>query len=242
MNNPQMQIKLLRASKKVGFTLVELSIVLVVIGLLIGGILVGQSLVESAKINAVVKEFQQYQIGFSQFKLKYRYLPGDHPNGSTFSSLCTNSSCNGTGDGKINTQITANNLEVRNVWYHMQALGNLNLKLPFSTTANQVITSWISGDNFPKSVYGESNMVLFGTISNSNGIGLGISNSNIQKLGIQISASGKNWFDGIIKPSDALAIDKKKMTESIIAAHSLEAIPIQCILLNAIAFLATDII
>ena len=48
--------------KKSGFTLVELSIVLVIIGLLIGGILVGQSLIESAKMNSFVRQVQQIDI------------------------------------------------------------------------------------------------------------------------------------------------------------------------------------
>jgi prepilin-type N-terminal cleavage/methylation domain-containing protein len=63
--------------KKKGFTLVELSIVLVIIGLLIGGILVGQSLIESAKIKAVIKQISQYDIAMSTFITKYNQLPGD---------------------------------------------------------------------------------------------------------------------------------------------------------------------
>lgn len=62
---------------KNGFTLVELSIVLVIIGLLIGGILVAQSLIDSAKINAQVRQIQQYDIAVSNFKERYRGLPGD---------------------------------------------------------------------------------------------------------------------------------------------------------------------
>jgi len=62
-----------------GFTLVELSIVLVIIGLLIGGILVGQSLIESSKINSFIKQIQQYDIATRNFKMKYKYLPGDSP-------------------------------------------------------------------------------------------------------------------------------------------------------------------
>lgn len=64
---------------KKGFTLVELSIVLVIIGLLIGGILVGQSLIDSAKLNSVVRKIQQLDIAVAQFKLKYNSIPGDTP-------------------------------------------------------------------------------------------------------------------------------------------------------------------
>ena len=62
---------------KSGFTLVELSIVLVIIGLLIGGILVGQSLIDSAKINQAVRQIQQYDIAVANFQQNYRQLPGD---------------------------------------------------------------------------------------------------------------------------------------------------------------------
>ena len=62
---------------KKGFTLVELSIVLVIIGLLIGGILVGQSLINSAKINAQVRQLQQFDIATNTFKTKFKQIPGD---------------------------------------------------------------------------------------------------------------------------------------------------------------------
>ena len=47
---------------KNGFTLVELSIVLVIIGLLIGGILVAQSMIGTAKITAFTRQVQQADI------------------------------------------------------------------------------------------------------------------------------------------------------------------------------------
>ncbi len=60
-----------------GFTLVELSIVLVIIGLLIGGILAGQSMISAAKIAAVAAQVQQFDAGVMNFKTKYNGLPGD---------------------------------------------------------------------------------------------------------------------------------------------------------------------
>jgi prepilin-type N-terminal cleavage/methylation domain-containing protein len=64
---------------KKGFTLVELSIVLVIIGMLTGGILVAQSLIENAKIKSIVRTFEQYGIAVNTFKAKYKTLPGDSP-------------------------------------------------------------------------------------------------------------------------------------------------------------------
>ena len=62
---------------KKGFTLVELSIVLVIIGLLIGGILVAQSMIGASKIVAVAAQIQQFDAGVMSFKTKYNALPSD---------------------------------------------------------------------------------------------------------------------------------------------------------------------
>ncbi len=62
---------------KRGFTLVELSIVLVIIGLLIGGILAAQSMVDNAKINSQITQLQQIDAAMQNFYTAYKRLPGD---------------------------------------------------------------------------------------------------------------------------------------------------------------------
>ncbi len=64
---------------KRGFTLVELSIVLVIIGLLIGGILVAQSMLSTSRITGTIQQLGQFDAGTENFKTKYNYLPGDAP-------------------------------------------------------------------------------------------------------------------------------------------------------------------
>jgi prepilin-type N-terminal cleavage/methylation domain-containing protein len=61
-----------------GFTLVELSIVLVIIGLLIGGILAAQSMIETTKVGAFVRQIGQFDAAVSNFQTKYNQLPGDN--------------------------------------------------------------------------------------------------------------------------------------------------------------------
>ncbi len=62
-----------------GFTLIELSIVLVIIGLLIGGVLVGRDLVNSAALRAQISQIEKYNTAVNTFRVKYGYLPGDIP-------------------------------------------------------------------------------------------------------------------------------------------------------------------
>src|ERR1035441_8985409 len=60
-----------------GFTLIEVSIVLVIIGLIIGGILVGQDLINAAAIRAQVSQIEKYNAAVNTFRTKFNALPGD---------------------------------------------------------------------------------------------------------------------------------------------------------------------
>ncbi len=64
-------------SRSSGFTLVELSVVLVVIGLIVGGVMVGRDLIKAAEIRATISQIEKYKTAANTFKLKYEYLPGD---------------------------------------------------------------------------------------------------------------------------------------------------------------------
>ena len=76
-----------------GFTLVELSIVMVIIGLLIGGVLKGKSMIENAKIKRFHNDIKSLTAVVYTYQDKYGYYPGDDPNGL---------SCQGDGNGYIN--------------------------------------------------------------------------------------------------------------------------------------------
>lgn len=60
-----------------GFTLVEISIVLVVIGLIVGGILVGVDMVKSAELRGTISQVEKYNSAVNTFRIKYNGLPGD---------------------------------------------------------------------------------------------------------------------------------------------------------------------
>jgi prepilin-type N-terminal cleavage/methylation domain-containing protein len=63
--------------KNAGFTLIELSIVLVIIGLIIGGVLVGQDMINAAQLRQIVSQVGQYHSAVNTFRNKYGSIPGD---------------------------------------------------------------------------------------------------------------------------------------------------------------------
>jgi len=67
-----------------GFTLIELSIVIVIIGLIVAGILGGQALVQQAKLQRQIQELGKYKIRFNTFFLEYNQYPGDMRNAQDF--------------------------------------------------------------------------------------------------------------------------------------------------------------
>jgi prepilin-type N-terminal cleavage/methylation domain-containing protein len=69
-----------------GFTLIELSVVLVIIGLIVGGVLVGQDLIRAAYIRAQISQIEKFNTAVNTFYGKYQALPGDM-NNSTASAF-----------------------------------------------------------------------------------------------------------------------------------------------------------
>lgn len=70
----------MRSSNKVniaGFTLIELSIVLVIIGLITGGVLVGRDLIRGAAVRSTLSQLEKYKVAVNAFRLKYGAMPGD---------------------------------------------------------------------------------------------------------------------------------------------------------------------
>jgi prepilin-type N-terminal cleavage/methylation domain-containing protein len=60
-----------------GFTLIELSIVLVIIGLIVGGALTGQDLIRTAEVRATITQIEKFNTAVNTFRGKYGQLPGD---------------------------------------------------------------------------------------------------------------------------------------------------------------------
>ena len=83
-----------------GFTLIELSIVLVIIGLIVGGVLVGQDLIRAAAVRAQVSQIEKYNTAVNTFRDKYGALPGDiqDPAASSF-GFTPRGQLAGEGDG-----------------------------------------------------------------------------------------------------------------------------------------------
>lgn len=92
-----------RTGRVSGFTLVELSIVILIIGILVAGITGGAKLIEQAELRGVIADMKRYEVSLREFQLQYDALAGDFKNAAAFFTGCTttNSHCGGNGDRVI---------------------------------------------------------------------------------------------------------------------------------------------
>lgn len=138
-----------------GFTLVELSIVIIIIGFLIAGIAAGNSLIKAAGISRAINEFTNYKTSIYIFNNKYGYLPGDLPNAAAFFGCtddATPTGCNGNGDGQVTHGFSGvgEGNEILRAWQHLSLAGMINGSYPGITTVNN---QFDIGINVPQSVY-----------------------------------------------------------------------------------------
>ena len=186
---------------KRGFTLVELSIVLVIIGLLIGGILVAQSMISTARIQSQVRQLEQYNAATSNFKSRYNQIPGD-------CNLCNHTndpSWKGNNDGKfidVNGVVPPVDMWIEPVYFFadLYQMGHL-------TTKYQMIGSeYDFGENkeFPIAAIRTGGLVV-----TSNNFGAFYYTFIYRGTTIDERQYFKLMDKGIFSPAEALALDSK---------------------------------
>lgn len=132
-------------SRQRGFTLIEISIVLVIIGLLLGGVLKGQEMINEAKIRNIEKDMDGIAAAVYTYQDRYKALPGDDPGATRWKAK------GGNGDGKITGGSSDD--ESLAFWNHLRYAGLLHGD-PESTSAPQ------HGAGGVFSIQGESGSLL----------------------------------------------------------------------------------
>lgn len=216
-----------------GFTLIELSIVLVVIGLIVGGVLVGQDLIRAAQVRAQMSQIEKYNTAVNTFRGKYDALPGDMNAATATRFGFTPRGANaGQGDGNgviegyngsTNVGFAEGGGETGLFWVDLTSANGLNVNLiegSFSmATANppaSTVTAASINLYLPSAKIGGGNFVYVGSGSGHNAFGISIATS-IDTSGTLTSSPG-------MTVQQAYGIDKKMddglpMSGIVIAAY-----------------------
>lgn len=184
--------KIMSNNSQKGFTLVELSIVIVIIGLIVAGVVAGQSLVKQAQLRSIITEQEAIRVSLNTFKLEYDAIPGDFEAALSYWPAAATDGCNvaGTGNsdadecpGDGNGQIlivAGDNNEGYMAWKHLELAGLYS----GSFVPGAAITGTING-NIPASKYTGAGITLVydesTTLGASQGDGTGAGGSNIGK-------------------------------------------------------------
>lgn len=99
------------ATKKLpGFSLIELSFVMIIIGIIMAAVFKGQDLLETARLQSCVSDLNRYRLAIMNYYNQFNQLPGNDINAKNHFG---NTATNGDGKGLIQTA------EQEHVWKHL---------------------------------------------------------------------------------------------------------------------------
>ncbi|MBI4849613.1 MAG: type II secretion system protein [Nitrospirae bacterium] len=105
-----------------GFTLIELSIVMIIIGLLIGAVLKGQAMIDDAKNKRLMNDIQGISVAYFSYLDKYNAFPGDDPGANArWGSVAA-----GDGNGQIGGAELTPGGESQEAWQALRFAGLLS--------------------------------------------------------------------------------------------------------------------
>lgn len=209
-------------NSKTGFSLVELSIVLVILGLLTGGILAGQSLIRASELRSVSTQISAYQSAAHTFRDKYLAIPGDMRNATSFwgtASVGTcpsatgtgTQTCNGDGNGSLSWAATIGDFSEQFMfWQHLANAGLISGSYSGRTGPNS-IADIVQGQNVPDAKLGSSSVFLirhFSALTTTSGSSYPSPYGNMLLLGTDTASN----FDGdntTLTPEEMWSIDMK---------------------------------
>lgn len=206
-----------------GFTLLEFSIVIVVVGFVIAGILMARTMIRSAQLQNALAEYDTYVKAINEFRDKFVMLPGDMNNAESMwgsdttcpttpvSLVAHIATCNGDGNGTIGSSDTAatlsNTREWHRAWQQMYDGGFISGKFTGTVSAGGV-AEVVPGQNGAGShISGAGWSLLFYLQTADNANQWGDKYGHIMTLGGFSAASFTT--NPIIAPGEALAIDLK---------------------------------
>ncbi len=208
---------------RAGFSLVELSIVLVILGLLTGGILAGQSLIRASELRAVSTEYQRYITATQTFRDKYFAIPGDFRDATRFwarmagtadcvtnSSAATNASgsCDGNGNGLLTYAAASESGEVFHYWRQL-ALAGLVEGTYTGVAGSGFGAHSIIGTNVPRSKLGNAGWSVDGVQAPAAGNASFFATDYGNVFFFGTNTANNVTAAGAIKPEEAWNIDTK---------------------------------
>lgn len=203
------KFKIQNLGVEVGFTLVELSIVIVLIGLIVAGVVGGQQLVQQAKLRGLISDINKYEVAINSFRLEYDAYPGDFNRASAY----------GFGDsGNGDRQLTDNNPVPESLWFvvHMNNAGLIegSYSHPGVINPHQIGYNkpWIGYRN-NVSFYVHYAGVTKASTANHSGTASGLYQDyfgNAMEVGSSDNSTGTGRiWNGFLSPKDAQSIDSK---------------------------------